>query len=82
MLKSGLVILSVVVGISDAVIAQVLTPEQLAACKPDFEKYCGSKSPSTERVIGCFMGPISDACKKAMDDSGKKRREESVGPKN
>jgi hypothetical protein len=79
MLKSGVAILAIIFGFSDAV-AQTLTPAELAACKPDFDKYCGSKSPANERVIGCFMGPVSDVCKKAMDD--KKRREEAVGTKN
>jgi hypothetical protein len=82
MLKLGFAILAIIAGFSRAGVAQVLAPEQLAACKPDFDKYCGSKSPSNERVIGCFMGPVSDACKKAMDDTDKKRREDAVGTKN
>jgi hypothetical protein len=82
MLKSGVAILAIIFGLSDAVVAQVLTPEELAACKPDYDKYCGSKSPSSERVLGCFMGPVSDACKKAMDDTDRKRRGEAVGTKN
>jgi hypothetical protein len=82
MLKSGAAILAIMLGLSDAAVAQTLTPELLAACKPDFDKYCGSKSPANERVLGCFMGPVSEACKKVMDDSDKKRREEAVGTKN
>jgi hypothetical protein len=82
MLKSGFAILAIIAGFSDAVVAQTLTPEQLAACKPDFDKYCSSKSPANERVLGCFIGPVSEDCKRAMDDSEKKRREEAVGTKN
>jgi len=49
--------------------------EQLAACKPDFDKYCAGQMPAA-RIIGCIINePISDSCKKAMDDFEKKRRE-------
>jgi hypothetical protein len=55
--------------------AQILTPEELAACKPDFEKYCGGKVPDSGRVVGCLVtGPWSDACKKAQDDFEKRRK--------
>jgi hypothetical protein len=84
-LKFCLTIFSFIAAFSGAASAQILTQEQLAACKPDFEKYCGGKIPDANtRVIGCFAAPDmwSDACKKAMEDSERKRREERAGTKN
>jgi hypothetical protein len=75
MLKFRSAIIVITLGLSSAGAAQTLTAEQLAACKPDFDKYCGGRVPDgNNRVIGCFMtGPPSDACKRAMNDSEQKR---------
>ena len=77
MLKSIRIIVAFSVMFSGAAAAQaILTPEQIAACKPDFDKYCGGRIPGKERVIGCFQsGPPSDACKKAMEASDKERKQ-------
>jgi hypothetical protein len=80
-LSSAIVVLTVAsVGAS----AQILTPEQLAACKPDFDKYCGGKVSASGRVVGCFAGPdsFSEACKKAMEHSGKAGEQEKPATKN
>jgi hypothetical protein len=85
MLKLSLAIFSFTVAFSGAASAQILTAEQIAACKPDFDKYCGGIVPDgTTRVIGCFAAPNSwsNACKKAMEDFERKRQGERAGTKN
>jgi len=76
------IVIALIVVLSGGASADLLTFEQLAACNPDFDKYCAGQMPSA-RIIGCFVnGPISDSCKKAMDDFDKKRREGTLGTKN
>jgi hypothetical protein len=83
MSKLGFAIFAFAVGSSGAVAAQLLTPDQLAACQPDFDKYCGGRAPGSEPVVGCIVtGPWSDACKKVMDEFDEKRREGKAGAKN
>jgi hypothetical protein len=69
--------IALIIGLSSGASADPLTLEQfeqLAACKPDFDTYCAGQMPTLR--IGCFInGPISDPCRKAMDDFEKKRRE-------
>jgi hypothetical protein len=77
--------IALIIGLSSGASADRLTLEQfeqLAACKPDFDTYCAGQMP-TIRIIGCFInGPISDPCRKAMDDFEKKRREGAPETKN
>jgi hypothetical protein len=53
------------------VAAQILSPEQLAICKPDFDKYCGGQVSTPGRVVGCFANPdsFSEACRRAMEEA-------------
>jgi hypothetical protein len=81
------IVLALIVVLAGGASADLLTLEQfeqIAACKPDFDKYCGGQTPSARIVgIGCFMnGPVSESCKKALDDFDKKRPEGTPGTKN
>jgi hypothetical protein len=51
-------------------LAQALSAEQRAACKPDFDKYCAGTRPGGGRIIACLdkqHDQLSDACKKVVD---------------
>ena len=59
---------------SDA-LAQALTAEQRAACKPDYDKYCSGTTPGGGRIIACLnkqRGALSDACRAVLDAQKKK----------
>ncbi len=59
-----------VIGFSDAALAQALTAEQRAACKPDYDKYCSGTMPGGGRIVACLNkqhDALSDACKKVLD---------------
>jgi Cysteine rich repeat len=61
--------LTLVVGYS-ASFAQDFTPEQRAACKGDYDKFCKGTLPGGGRVLACLNkqhDQLSDACKKVVD---------------
>ena len=49
--KLGFAVAAIVLGFSSAAFAQVLTAEDQAACKADFEKYCKGTVPGGGRII-------------------------------
>ena len=51
-------------------LAQDFTPEQRAACKGDYEKFCRGTRPGGGRVLACLSkqyGGLSETCKKVVD---------------
>jgi Cysteine rich repeat len=50
--------------------AQDFTPEQRAACKADYDKFCRGTMPGGGRVLACLNkqhDSLSSACKKVVD---------------
>jgi hypothetical protein len=55
--------------------AQDFTPEQRAACKGDYNKFCKGTLPGGGRILACLRkhdGALSAACKKVVADAQKK----------
>jgi hypothetical protein len=51
-------------------LAQDFTPEQRAACKGDYNKFCKGTMPGGGRVLACLSrqyGGLSATCKKVVD---------------
>jgi hypothetical protein len=51
-------------------LAQDFAPEQRAACKGDYEKFCRGTRPGGGRVLACLSkqyGGLSETCKKVVD---------------
>ena len=68
--KLGLAVAAIVLGFSSAALAQVLTAEDQAACKADFEKYCKGNVPGGGRIIACLdkqYAELAAPCKKVLD---------------
>jgi hypothetical protein len=66
--------LTLVFGCS-ASLAQDFTPEQRAACKGDYDKFCKGTFPGGGRVLACLnkqYGQLTDACKKVVTEASKK----------
>jgi hypothetical protein len=58
------------IGFSTAAVAQNLSAEQRAACKPDYDKYCTGTIPGGGRIVACLNkqhDALSDACKKVLE---------------
>ena len=70
MTKLSIAVAAFALGFSTAALAQSLTAEQRAACKPDFDKYCTGTIPGGGRIVACLNkqhDALSDACKKVVD---------------
>ena len=75
MLKLHMAIIVFVIGFFSAAFAQVLTAEQRAACKSDYDKYCSGTTPGGGRIIACLgkqRDALGDACRKVLDAQKKK----------
>jgi hypothetical protein len=51
-------------------LAQDFTPEQRAACRGDYQKFCNGTRPGGGRVLACLgqqYAALSEACKKVVD---------------
>jgi len=68
--KPGVAVVAIVLGFSTAAVAQMLTAEEQAACKDDFQKYCKGTVPGGGRIIACLnrqYAELAPPCKKVLD---------------
>jgi len=69
-LRASLIAIALLISVP--AIAQNMTEEQRAACKPDYDKFCGGTIPGGGRIIACLAkqtDKLSDACKKVVADA-------------
>ena len=74
MLRTILVV-TALLGISQAASAQEMTAAQRDACMGDYEKYCKGVTPGGGRIIACLAkegDKITPACKKVLAAAEKK----------
>ncbi len=70
MKRLSIAVVAFAIGFSTTALAQSLTAEQRAACKPDYDKYCAGTIPGGGRIVACLNkqhDALSDACKKVLD---------------
>ena len=68
--RLSIAVVVLAIGFATTALAQSLTAEQRAACKPDFDKYCTGTIPGGGRIVACLNkqhDALSDACKKVLD---------------
>ena len=68
--KPGFAVVAIALGFSTAAVAQMLTAEEQAACKDDFQKYCKGTVPGGGRIIACLnkqYAELAAPCKKVLD---------------
>jgi hypothetical protein len=68
----GRVLIAAVLGVAclTPALAQDFTPEQRAACRGDYRKFCNGTRPGGGRVLACLAqqyAALSEACKKVVD---------------
>jgi len=74
MLRTILVV-TIMLGFSQAATAQEMTAAQRDACMGDYEKYCKGVTPGGGRIIACLAkesDKITPACKKVLTAAEKK----------
>jgi hypothetical protein len=73
MLRRALI--AIILFIATPAIAQDMTPEQRAACKGDYDKFCKGTIPAGGRIIACLSkhnDKLKDACKRVVAAAQKK----------
>jgi hypothetical protein len=62
-------LIAIILFIATPVIAQDMTPEQRAACKGDYDKFCRGTMPVGGRIIACLSkhnDKLTVACKRVV----------------
>lgn len=70
-----IILVAIAVCISVSALAQDMTAEQRAACKPDYDKFCSGTFPGGGRIVACLAkhnDKLAYACKKVVVEAQKK----------
>ena len=81
MVRKGVVVLGILLGLGAAAQAEIKlpfpnfegTPEEQAACRPDSQRFCKEAQPDTFLVLACLQKNrhrISTACQKVLASHG------------